>query len=275
MIDYHVHSDYSQDAEGSIADYCRQARVLGLEEICFTPHFEIDPVRAELDDKVRLLGRFVPMRSNWIDAYVADVEQARRNFAPLKVRLGLEVGYDPTLEGELRDFIGRYPFDYVLGSIHCIDHIAITAHDENDFYYSRATAGQATQGYFDLLFPMIDCGLFDAIGHIDVFKKYGAEVFGTQLVERAEPHWRDTFRRIVAQSPLTIEINTSGLRHAPAEPYPSESILRIAREAGLTRVTIGSDGHRLKHLGFGLEQGERLAQKLGLEIVRFERRRII
>ena len=46
MTDYHVHSDYSQDAEGSIFDYCRRARELGLEEICLTPHFEIDPVRA-------------------------------------------------------------------------------------------------------------------------------------------------------------------------------------------------------------------------------------
>jgi histidinol-phosphatase (PHP family) len=275
MIDYHVHSDFSQDAEGSVADYCRQARAIDLSEVCFTPHFEIDPVRKTLDDRVRLNDRWVPMLSDWTDAYIHDVEEARREFAPLKVKLGVEVGYDPSIEKELADWLRRYPFDYVLGSIHCIDHIAITAHDENDFYYAKADAQGATEGYFDLLNRAIESGLFDAIGHIDVFKKYSLEKFGNELVERAKPYWPGVFKRILRHPPLTIEINTSGLRQAPQETYPSEAILRIARNAGLARVTIGSDGHRLKHLGFGLETGYAIAQGLGLRIARFERRRPI
>lgn len=275
MIDYHVHSDFSQDAEGSVADYCRQARTIGLTEICFTPHFEIDPVRKALDDRVRLNDKWVPMLSDWIDHYVADVEQARQEFAPLKVKLGVEVGYDSGIEQELADWLGRYPFDYVLGSIHCIDHIAITAHDENDFYYAKANAQEATEGYFDLLNRAVGSSLFDAIGHIDVFKKYGLEKFGSELVERAKPYWPRVFERILRRPPLTIEINTSGLRQAPQETYPSEAILRIARDAGLKQVAIGSDGHRLKHLGYGLETGYALAQGLGLRIARFERRKVI
>jgi len=272
MIDYHVHSDYSQDAESSVADYCRQALAIGLTEICFTPHFEIDPVRKALDDRVRLDGKFVPMFSNWVDRCIADVEQARADFAPLKVRLGVEVGYDPSIEKELADWLRRYPFDYVLGSIHCIDHVAITAHDENDFYYARANAQEATEGYFDLLNRTIESGLFDVIGHIDVFKKYSLDKFGNELVERAKPRWPGVFERILRRPPLTIEINTSGLRHAPAEAYPSESVLRIARDAGLEHVTIGSDGHRLKHLGFGLETGYALADRLGFRITGWDRR---
>jgi histidinol-phosphatase (PHP family) len=275
MIDYHVHSDYSQDAEGSVFDYCRRAQELGLEEICFTPHFEIDPARRELDDRVRLNGQWAPMMSDWIDHYVADIVQARREYAPMKVRLGLEAGYDPSIEAELADFLGRHPFDYVLGSIHCIDHVAITAQDPNDFYYSQATAQQATAGYFDLLRRAIDSELFDAIGHIDVFKRYSAPIFGNQLVEMAEPLWPEIFKRIVAHPPLTIEINTSGLLHACLEPYPSERVLRVARDAGLKHVTLGADAHRLKHLGYGLVEGERLAQQVGMRIARYERRRML
>ena len=78
------------------------------------------------------------MISGWIDCYVADVERARLEFTrPLKVRLGLEVGYDPSIESGIAEFLGRHPFDYVLGSIHCIEHTAITAHDPDDFYYAR------------------------------------------------------------------------------------------------------------------------------------------
>ena len=273
MVDYHVHSDFSQDAEGSVFEYCRAAKAMGLEEICFTQHLEIDPVRQQLDDRVRLNGRWVGMRSNWIDAYVAEKERANQEFAPLKIRLGLEVGYDPSLEPEIAEFLKGHPFDYVLGSIHCIDHVAITAHDPEDFYYARATAEQATAGYFDLLDKAIRCRLFDAIGHIDVFKKYGASVYGARLVELAEPLWPGVFRTIVEHAPLTIEVNTSGLRQAPAETYPSEEILRKARAAGLEFVTTGSDGHQLKHLGHGLAQGTELAQRLGFRIARFHRRR--
>jgi histidinol-phosphatase (PHP family) len=275
MVDYHVHSDYSQDAEGSVFDFCRKARELGLEEICFTPHFEIDPKRAELDDKVHLHGQFVAMRSNWIDEFMADVAKANQDFAPLKVRPGVEVGYDPTIEDEIADWLKRYRFDYVLGSVHCIDHITITAHDENDFYYAHATAQGATDGYFDLLNRAIESRLFDAIGHVDVFKKYGAAVFGNELVRLAGPYWADVFRRIVAHAPLTIEVNTSGLRQAPAEIYPAEQILKTAWEAGLRRVTIGSDAHRPKHLGFGLEQGYELASRLGFKIARSDQFRVV
>ena len=36
--DWHVHSRWSNDAQGSIADYCRQARTNGLRLIAFTEH---------------------------------------------------------------------------------------------------------------------------------------------------------------------------------------------------------------------------------------------
>jgi histidinol-phosphatase (PHP family) len=273
MIDYHVHSDYSQDAEGSVAEYCRKAGELGLTEICFTPHFEIDPVRVELDDKVRVKGEFVTMRSNWMGALIADIEQARREYSALKVRLGLEVGYDPTIEGEIADFLARYPFDYVIGSVHCIEHHEISSNKNMDFYYLSATLSQVVAGYFELLHRTIESGLFDAIGHLDVYKKYGLERYGTELQERAKPFWPGILRRIASRPPLTIEINTSGLRQGPAEPYPSEEILRSAYQTGLRCVTLGSDAHRLIHLGFGLEHGAGLATQIGFRIIGFERRR--
>lgn len=272
MVDYHIHSDYSQDAEGSIIDYCRQAQLLGLTEICFTQHFEIDPMRRAKDDKVRLAGKWVGMMSDWIEHYRATVERARKEFAPMKIGFGLEVGYDPGIELEIEQFLKRYPFDFVLGSIHCIDHIAITAHDPDDFYYSQTTPEQATERYFYLLHRLIASGLFDAIGHIDVFKRYSLSVFGTRLSELAEPLWHEVFRQIVQHPPLTIEINTAGLRHDCRETYPSENILKMAQAAGLEYVTLGSDAHRLQHLGCGLEEGTRLVRRFGLRVARYERR---
>jgi len=60
--DYHVHPDYSIDASPvKIREYCQKALELGLAEICFTTHIELDPVRREKDNFVNLNGEKVPV----------------------------------------------------------------------------------------------------------------------------------------------------------------------------------------------------------------------
>ena len=126
MLDYHVHPDFSPDAEGSVEAYCERAAELGLEEVCFTTHYEPDPARAE-HEKVRVNGRVQPVDSDWPDAYFAALRAAATKFPRVAVLAGVEVGYEPGLEGTISDFLRRYPFDFALGAIHCLDHISITA----------------------------------------------------------------------------------------------------------------------------------------------------
>lgn len=40
FVDYHVHSDYSDDSWYLMGDVVRDAIKLGLEEICFTDHVD-------------------------------------------------------------------------------------------------------------------------------------------------------------------------------------------------------------------------------------------
>jgi len=131
MIDYHVHPDFSRDAEGSIEELCARAVEIGLDEICFTTHYEPDPVRGEIE-RVCVGGRAQAVGSDWPDAYFAAIGAARAKFPGVTVLVGVEVGYEPGLEGIISDFLRRYPFDFVLGAIHCLDHVSITAGDELD-----------------------------------------------------------------------------------------------------------------------------------------------
>lgn len=273
IIDYHIHPNYSIDAEGSIEEYCAQAVKTGIDEICFTPHFEIDPVRKEKDDKINFSGKIVPMRSDWIDYYFKEIKQARKKFPNLSVRAGVEVGYDPIIETDIKSFINQYPFDFILGAIHCISHIAITDHKElAEFKTNYLVKGhtQVAKEYFEILNLAVKSGLFHSIAHFDVYKKYGLEIFGAELIKASEPFLKPTLK-LMAKQNTGLEINTSGLRRKPNEIYPAETILLRAKEAGIKIFTIGSDAHRIKDLGSGLQEGFNIAQKLDLKIYRFEK----
>ena len=45
MIDYHIHTKHSGDTDAEPADYCDRALNLGIPEICFTDHLELDPAK--------------------------------------------------------------------------------------------------------------------------------------------------------------------------------------------------------------------------------------
>lgn len=277
MIDYHIHPNFSQDADGTIEEYCVQAVKLGIDEICFTTHFEIDPLRKVKDDRVKLYGKIVSMNSDWIDYYFQEIENARLKFPDLSIKAGIEVGYDPDIELEIKSFLKQFPFDFVLGAIHCIKHVAITNHVELDEFkvnYLNKGSEQIAKEYFETLDLAVKSELFNSIVHFDVYKKYILALIGEELLVASDV-FLDSTLKLIAKHNIGIEINTSGLRQNPKEIYPAEKILLKAKEAGVKIFTIGSDAHRINHLGFGLPEGFALVKKLGLVIYRFAKGRPI
>src|SRR5512143_1597471 len=173
MVDYHVHPDFSHDAHGSVDEFCARAVQIGLDEICFTTHYEPDPARTRIEH-VRVNGVVQPVVSDWADAYVAALWAAAARFKGLVVLAGVEVGYEPGLEGVISDFLSRYPFDFVLGSVHCLGHIAITAGDEMERFRSELLPlgpESFADSYFRSLRAAAGTQLFDSLGHLDIYRK--------------------------------------------------------------------------------------------------------
>ena len=42
LMDYHIHSNYSADGEMTLSEACLRAIELGIDEIAFTDHIDID-----------------------------------------------------------------------------------------------------------------------------------------------------------------------------------------------------------------------------------------
>lgn len=274
-MDYHVHPGYSIDAEDtSILEYCREALAKGLKEICFTPHLEVDPWRRHLDWFVRVNGKIVPMENErWLEHYFREVERARREFsgAGLLVKAGLEVGYERGREAVIEKVVATYPFDFVLGSIHCLKHHAISSHRECQKYFTGRDLLTLAEDYFGALRAAASSGLFDCLGHLDLYKRYGYEFFGPEINDLHRGRVEEIFA-LLAKTGVGLELNTSSRRRCLTEFHPSRDILALAREAGVAIFTVGSDAHQRADLGYCTREAAQLLKKMGLRLSVFTSR---
>ena len=60
-----------------------------------------------------------------------------------------------------------------------------------------------------------------------------------------------------------LEVNASGLRQAPREPYPAAWVVARYRELGGAVVTAGSDAHRAHSFAYGLAHAYAVAAAAG------------
>jgi histidinol-phosphatase (PHP family) len=190
------------------------------------------------------------------------------------VRAGVEVGYELGLEGTISDFLQRWPFDFVLGAIHVLDHIAITAGEElEEFRRSLMPRGAEylASRYFEYVRAAAGSGLFDCVAHLDIWRKYVVPEAGEGFVRAVEP-LVEPMVRAVARSGAGLEVNTSALRRGQSEPYPSRDILMLAVESGVRTFTVGSDSHSPEALGAGVRDATELLRGLGITPARFARR---
>lgn len=277
MLDYHVHPGYSIDAEpSSIRDYCRRAAAMGLRELCFTPHLEVDPERRHLDWFVRVGAQVCPMEDlTWLDHYFGEIEEARREWKDygLTVRAGLEAGFDLGLEKSIERVLRDYPFDFVLGSVHCLEHLAISSRGESRLYFPGKKPENVVREYFKVLEEAVATGFFDCLGHVDLYRRYGLFYLGEEVLSAHEAFAAPLFEKIAARG-MGLEINTSSLRRGHSDFHPSRVMVNLAHSLGIKIFTVGSDAHRLADLGQGIGAATQLLAELGLQPAAYCRRRL-
>jgi histidinol-phosphatase (PHP family) len=274
MIDYHVHCDYSVDAEGSAADYAERACDAGLREICFTTHCDLDPARRHHDGRVSLGGEIVEVTSDWIGSYVEAVGKASDAVKGrgLTVRCGLEIGFTPGIEALIEPVIESFDFDFVLCGVHTLEGVDIVSSRESGEYFSRTSPRRLCEAYFNDLGEAVRSGLFDCIAHIDIYKRLGLDFYGEPLNVAHNGFVEPVLEEMVRRG-LALELNSGGLRKGLRWPYPSPDILKAAREAGITDITLGSDAHKPEHVGYRIDACIDCAMDAGFHhAVAFDRR---
>ncbi|MEW6723562.1 MAG: histidinol-phosphatase [Bacillota bacterium] len=271
-LDYHIHPDFSTDAAGGIQDYCRAAIRAGLEEICFTTHLDLNPARPEANI-VRVAGKLVSSFDPiWFQAYADAVEEARRRYPGLCIRLGLEVDYVEGLEDEISRFTTLAEVDFVLGSVHYVDGLAITDPVEASELWRRYRPGHLLKLYYDLVAQAAASGLFDVLGHLDVYHRYSRPAAGNDLAGIGR-QLAGSALATAARHGVGLEVNTSPVRLGGLAPFPGRELLAKAVRAGVRVFTVGSDAHRPEGVGGGVGYGLSWLRWAGIgQVARFHAR---
>ena len=261
LPDYHVHTFRCGHATGESRDYVLRAVERGLSEIGFTDHIPLYFLpRPERDPRLA-------MPEEQFDEYLVEVEALRKEFSGrIVVRLGLEADYAEGFEDELRRWLDRAEWDFVLGSVHWVSGDWIDAPDSTR-RFEREGAEALYREYYRLLARAARTGLFDVLTHFDLPKKLGHRP--PVPVTDAE----DEAIRAAAESGCAVEISSAGLRKPVGELYPEPRLLERIRATGIP-VTFSSDAHAPSEVGWGYERTVSQALSCGVsEYVTVERRR--
>lgn len=261
LIDLHSHTARCCHATGSMEAYVRRALELGLRDFGFSDHSHW-----MLNDTQNRYS----MRAFELDDYVRDVEALQAGFnrsgpRPFNVRLGMEMDFIPSRLALARDVQRRYPWDYVIGSVHNIGFEKLQMPEMFELW----TTEDICELYFHQLGVMVRERYCDIVGHIDLPKKMGRRPAGG-LLRYIEPLIPD-----LLASACAVEINTSGLDSPAGEFMPGWDVVAALASAGVP-LTLGADAHAPQQVGRHF--GEALAglRRAGVrELVRFERRQPI
>ncbi|MBI3242506.1 MAG: histidinol-phosphatase HisJ family protein [Chloroflexi bacterium] len=256
--DYHMHSDFSCDCKFPMAEMCRSAVENSIPEIGFTEHYDLHPGETCRD---------------WfkLEAWAAELERCRQTFAGrLIIRAGIEIGEPHIYQTEAQAMLQRYPFDYVLGSLHWVG--PETIFDPN--YFRSRTADEAFRQFFEELEAVTRVGGFDILSHFDVPVRTASEVYGPQAYDPC--NYEDCIRPVLKnciERGIALDINTKGLRSKCNVLTPGLDILRWYVEMGGERITLGSDSHQPKFVGADCEVAMDTARSAGLKyVMQFEKR---
>ncbi len=249
IVDYHMHlRDPDERIEHTVAGverFVETAAARGVDEIGFSEHvYYFRQTRAFWSLPYQL-----DRCHHDLDSYVGAVLEAKRQGFPVK--LGLEVDYVGPRQGELAATLEQYPWDYLLGSVHWIDGLAI---DQEPGIWVTATVDEVWQRYFSALAELAASGDVDVLAHPDL-----AKIFGRRPARFDYPELDG----------VALEISTAGLHKPVGELYPDPALL-----ASRPPVTLASDAHVPANVGRDFDRALEVAHAARYETVTvFEHRR--
>ncbi len=159
IADYHVHTSFSIDCEIPMEEQCRAAIAAGVSEIAFTEHVDHD----ECDAKSRELYDYV--------AYGEEIERCRELFgSQLTILRAAEVDWNRSIADDVLSFLDRSSFDFMIGSVHNLDHQYVGFASPDDFGGPAAMYDH----YYDEMLSLVEAGFPSVVGHLDLPRRYHA-----------------------------------------------------------------------------------------------------
>jgi histidinol-phosphatase (PHP family) len=252
IADYHVHSDFSSDSEAPMEQMIEQAIQLGLKKLCFTDHMDYD--YPKVSDHNFIFD---------ITAYAKKLTELKNQYhKQIEILMGVELGLQPHLTEQISNLVNRYPFDFIIGSSHVVDHL--------DPYYAEYWKSRTKEEGIRLYFESIieNCKAiqgFHVYGHLDYIIRYvpgQTEVKANYSYSDYSDLLDEVLKAIISFG-KGIEINTAGYKYGLGFAHPKPEVIRRYKELGGDLITIGSDAHNPEHLAYDFNLVPELLKNLG------------
>lgn len=254
-IDYHVHSEFSDDSDYLIEDVIKDAIKLGIDELCFTDHVDYG-VKKDHDD----LNSNLKVYNVDYPAYykrICELQEKYQN--DISIKLGLELGVQTHTIPLYEKLVKRYPFDFLLLSIHQVDDLE----SWNQDYQKGKTQKEYNEGYYlEMLNVIKNYHDYSVLAHLDLMTRYDLQ--GIYPFEKVKPIVKEILETVIKDG-KGIEINTSSHRYGLNDLTPSKEILKLYKDLGGQIITIGSDSHAKEHLGTYIKESKEELKNIGFK----------
>lgn len=196
----------------------------------------------------------------WNEWALDDIDQYCETVAASPIKLGIEADYVLGAEDKLDNLLSPRPFEYVIGSVHFIGEKSMDT-EEYTVWDERGDPDEIWRRYFETLAHAVRSGLFDILAHPDLVKVWGR---AQQLPSRELAFFYEPAIQAIADTGITVEVSTAGLRKGAGEIYPAPGFMAMCIDAGAT-FALSSDAHSTDQIGFEYDRALEFLADHGVE----------
>lgn len=260
FVDYHVHTNFSDDSTYPMEEVVKDAIHMGMDEICFTDHVDYG-IKVDWDSGLEIIYRDgEPMANVDYPSYAAQIEILRKRYGEqITIRTGMEFGIQMHTIPQFEALYGRYPFDFILLSVHQVEDREFWT---QDFQRGRTQKEYNERYYEEILNLVKNFQHYSVLGHLDLIVRY--DELGVYPFEHVRPYVEEILKEVIRNG-KGIEVNTSSYRYGLPDTMPSREILKLYKELGGRIITLGSDSHKPEHLGACMEETKGILKDIGFD----------
>ncbi len=266
LFDNHNHSQFSFDGwRTSMESSVASAAGKGLGGICFTDHCDFASPEMGFEDPLKEVFD--------VEAQQGEIDRLRKLSPGIKILKGIEVGVNRKCREQLAEMLERHEFDQIIASVHYVDGMDPFKGE----YYSGRGWKESYSYYLELLWEEMRWlgDRFDIMGHYDYIVRY-APYEKTGILYRDFADLLDQMLKYLAENGKALEINTKTYQDFNGRTIIQDpDILKRYKELGGEIISLGSDSHFAKDVGFNFPHHAEYIESMGFRyIAHYENRKL-
>ncbi len=257
--DIHVHTDYFH-ALNTVEEMYEKAIEMGLKYFGFSEHSPLP------EGFSCLLYREGDLYQAF-DDYVHDVLKLKErknldleNKNLPNVLLGVELDFTPSHSFWMDHIIQKYPFDYIIGTIHFVGEQNIglwnfesTTLEEKFEFYKK---------YYEFTAELAKWGKADIVAHPDFVKIPSIENFNKWLETKEAMISIENALCEIKKANMVLEISTGGLKKRCKQIHPAPKIMELVAKLDIP-ISFASDTHSVNTVAYEFDELAKFASSFG------------